>query len=108
MGRLRFRNLNVVTVEANLIGGDGIVGDPALLGLACPDIKRSEMPWAGDDVALELTVREGTTLMRARVAKREVLAANVGDDHLFTIDIDQLHFSGGYVRGFSHCLELGH
>ena len=56
-------------------GRSSVVGDPALLGYACPDIERSEMPWAGDDVALDLTVREGTTLMRARVAKREVLAA---------------------------------
>ena len=59
-----FSDSDVVTVEANLIGGDGIVGDAALLGLACPDIKRSEMPWAGDDVSVELTVRKGTTLRR--------------------------------------------
>ncbi len=89
-----FSDLNVVTLEANLVDGDGIVGHPTFLGLAGFHIERSEVPWAGDDVALKLTVGERTALMRARIAKREVDPINVGDDHLFTVDIDQFHFPG--------------
>ncbi len=51
----RLFELDVVTIEANLIDGNRIVGNPAFLGLAGPDIERSGVPWAGDDVAVQLT-----------------------------------------------------
>ena len=58
--------MDVVTIEANLIDGNRIVGNPTFLGLPGLDVERSEVPRAGDGVALKLTVRERTPLVRAR------------------------------------------
>ena len=45
--------MDVVALQADLVGGDGIVGDTTLLGLAGPDDERREVPGAGDDFAFE-------------------------------------------------------
>ncbi len=52
---LGFFDLDVVTIEANLIDGNRIIGNPAFLGLPGLDVERSGVPRAGDDVAVQLT-----------------------------------------------------
>ena len=52
---LGFPDLDVVTIEANLVDGHRIVGNPAFLGFPGLDVERSGVPWAGDNVAVQLT-----------------------------------------------------
>ena len=41
-------DLDVIALQADLVGGDGIVGDTALLGLAGPDVERRGVPGVED------------------------------------------------------------
>ncbi len=65
-----FSDLDVVTLEANLVDGDGIVGNPTFLGLPGLDIERSGVPWAGDDVAVQLTLLAAQASRRSHCARK--------------------------------------
>ncbi len=92
ISRLGLPDLDVVALQADLVGGDGIVGDTALLGLAGPDVERRRVPGAGDDVAFELTFRQRTAGVRAGVVEG---AIDVGDGYLFTVSRSTSFMSPG-------------
>jgi hypothetical protein len=46
--------------------------------------------------------------VRAGVVEGKVFAVDIGDDHFFAIERNQLHVSRCHVRGFCNSLEFGH
>ena len=85
--------LDVISLKADFIGGDGIVRDATRLRLSGLYVERRRVPRARDDAAREFAIHKGTSGMGAGVAEGKVLPIDIHNDHLFTVEADQLHLS---------------
>ncbi len=89
---LGFSDLYIVTLDARLIGGDGVFAGPTK-GLSGFNVEDRGMPRTDYGVIVEIAFDERPSHIGALIAKGKEAAANVGDDHLLTLEFDQLHFA---------------
>ncbi len=104
---LGFPDLYIVALDARLIGGDGALAGPTK-GLSGFDVEYRGMPRTGYVVTVEIAFDERPSHMGTLVAEGEEAAVDVGNDHLLTLEFDQLHFAKWDLRGLRYRPEVRH